>query len=137
MTDADHPLVRHEHLLPDEGWDDAHRGGATWRTLFSRDVTPTTALSTGISSVPPGGELACHRHQTVESYYVVQGVGLLRLGDTEHEVRAGSAVHIPSLTRHGLRNTGEDVLRFFYVFAADRFADVVYDFGTAADEGHG
>ncbi len=128
MTDADSPLVRHEHLLPDDGWEDAHRGGATWRTFFSRDVTPTTALSTGISSVPPGAELARHRHETVESYYLVQGVGMLTLGDAEHEVRAGSAVHIPSLTVHGLRNTGSDVLRFFYVFAADRFSDVVYDF---------
>lgn len=133
MTDANSPLVRHEHLLPVEEWSDPSRGGATWRTLFSHDVTPTTALTTGISSVPAGDELGRHRHETVESYFFLEGTGILALGDAEFEVSRGSAVHIPSLTAHGLRNTGADALRFFYVFAADSFLDVEYDFGPNPD----
>lgn len=133
MTDANSPLVRHEHLLPDEKWSDPSRGGASWRTFFSGHVTPTTALTTGISSVPAGDELVRHRHETVESYFFLEGTGMLALGEAEFEVCQGSAVHIPSRTVHGLRNTGADALRFFYVFAADSFMDVEYDFGLNPD----
>jgi len=133
MTDANSPLVRHEHLLPDEKWTDSRRGDATWRTFFSRDVTPTTALTTGISAIPAGAELVRHHHEAVETYYFLEGTGLLTLGGAEYEVRSGSAVHIPSLTDHGVRNTGAHAVRFFYAFAADSFLDVEYNFGWDAE----
>lgn len=132
MTDPTAPLVRHVDDLPDEEWRNADRGGATWRTLFSRPVTPTSGLTTGVSSIPPGEALTVHRHVAVETYYVLEGNGVLTLGEDEHTVRAGSAVHLPSLTVHGLRNTGATTLRFFYAFATDSFADVVYDFSPPA-----
>ena len=133
MTDANSPLVRHEHLLLDEKWNDSRRGDATWRTFFSRDVTPTAALTTGISTILACAELVRHRHVAVETYYFLEGSGLLTLGGAEYEVRSGSAVHIPSLTDHGVRNTGAHALRFFSVFAADSFLDVEYDFGWDAE----
>jgi mannose-6-phosphate isomerase-like protein (cupin superfamily) len=64
----------------------------------------------------------------VESYFFIRGQGVLVLGGDEYDVGAGSAVHIPSLTMHGVRNTGSTTLQFFYVFAADSFADVEYEF---------
>ena len=128
VIDPISPLVRHTDEIPDEHWDDPRRGGASWRTFFSRDVTPTTALTTGVSTVPPGQALAPHRHKIVESYFFIHGRGVVALGEGEYEVDAGSAVHIPSLTVHGVRNTGSTTLQFFYVFATDSFADVEYEF---------
>jgi len=121
-------LVRHADEIPDEQWNDPRRGGASWRTFFSRDVTPTTALTTGVSTVPPGQALAPHRHEIVESYFFIHGHGVLALGGDEYKVGAGSAVYIPPLTVHGVRNTGSTTLQFFYVFATDSFADVEYEF---------
>lgn len=92
-------------------------------------MTPTGSLTTGVSAVPPGQTLAPHRHEIVESYFFTQGNGVITLGGDEYDVGAGSAVHIPSLTVHGVRNTGSDTLLFFYVFATDSFADVKYEFG--------
>jgi mannose-6-phosphate isomerase-like protein (cupin superfamily) len=128
VNDPISPLVRHADEIPDEQWNDPRRGGASWRTFFSRDITPTTALTTGVSTVPPGQALAPHRHKIVESYFFIHGHGVLALGGDEYEVDAGSAVHIPSLTVHGVRNTGSTTLQFFYVFATDSFADVEYEF---------
>lgn len=128
MTDPTSPLVRHLDDVPDEEWSDPSRGGASWRTLFSADVTPTSALTTGVSSVPTGQALVRHRHVAVETYFFIEGHGVLTLGHDAYPVRAGSAVHIPSLTPHGVRNAGPTTLRFFYAFATDSFEDVAYDF---------
>jgi mannose-6-phosphate isomerase-like protein (cupin superfamily) len=40
----------------------------------------------------------------------------MRVGGTERDVSAGDAVHIPSNTEHGIRNTGDETLE--YVSAA-------------------
>ena len=122
------PLVRHVDDVSEEDWSDPHRRGSTWRTLFSRDVTPTASLTSGVVSVPAGEALAQHRHEAVETYFFIEGSGVLTLGQHEYAVRAGSAVHIPSLTVHGIQNIGSKTLRFFYAFATDSLQDVKYDF---------
>ena len=54
-------------------------------------------------------------------------LGVLRR-HVEHALRPGSSVFIPGDVWHGARNTGHDVLRLLYVFAADSFSDVNYVF---------
>jgi mannose-6-phosphate isomerase-like protein (cupin superfamily) len=120
-------LVRHESDPPTEGWDD-ERGRLTWRTLFSADSTPTNTFVTGVADVPADGFLALHRHAQAETYYVVSGEGIVTLNDVETLMRPGVSVHIPGSAEHGVRNTGTEPLRFFYVLAADSFADVEYVF---------
>lgn len=46
-------------------------------------------------------------------------------------VRKGSTVFIPGDAEHGIRNVGEGVLRWFYVFPTGGFGDVVYRFERA------
>lgn len=121
-------VVRDLADLPVEAWTEGERGEATWQTLFSRDVTQTSDLTTGVCVVPVGGTLAAHRHTTTESYFFLDGTGTQRLGSDLFEVRAGSAVMITGDTIHATVNTGTRPLRFFYVFAADSFADVHYAF---------
>ena len=128
LVPDEHPTVRHLADLPVESWDDPTRGSTSWQTLFSHDVTGTGDLTTGVCVVPPGGELAAHRHTVAESYFFLEGSGVPRLGDDTVEVHAGSAVMISGNTVHATRNTGSGPLRFFYVFAASSLADVHYVF---------
>lgn len=128
MTTSPPTLVLQARDQAVESWPDPGRGSATWCTLFSHDLTGTTALSSGVCDLAPGAQLAPHRHTTVETYYVLAGSGVLTLGDGQHTVTTGSSALIPSLTVHGLLNTGPSTLRFFYAFAADAFTEVVYDF---------
>jgi mannose-6-phosphate isomerase-like protein (cupin superfamily) len=59
------------------------------------------------ATVAPGSSTVPHHHRASEELYLVTaGVGLLRVGDEEREVRAGDCVAIPPGTVHGLRNTG-------------------------------
>ncbi|GAA1753434.1 cupin domain-containing protein [Kocuria aegyptia] len=69
-----------------------------------------------------------HRHDQAETYYVLSGKGVVALEGVEHPVRAGSSAFIPGGHEHGARKTGAEVLRVFYVLAADDFAEVEYVF---------
>lgn len=52
-------------------------------------------------------------------------------------VRAGSTVFIPSDAEHGIVNTGNVDLRWFYVFPTGSFEDIVYRFREDEGEGKG
>jgi len=59
---------------------------------------------------------------------VLEGFGALKINDQEYAVKKGSTVYIPSNDTHCLINCGDVPLRLFYVFAADSFSDIEYEF---------
>lgn len=131
------PHVAHERDVAVERWD----GIVAWRTLLSADRTPSSGLTVGIAEIVPGASEvgALHRHADHEAYYVIAGHGEVHLDGVEHAVEPGSVVFVPGGTAHFVRNTGTELLKFLYVFAVDRFSDVVYHFpeqeaAPAADE---
>ena len=128
-------VVVQEGACPVEGWDDAIRGTILWRTLLSADRTPTAQMTLGVTEVGPGQPSPFHQHRHVQAeiYYVLSGEGVVSIDGIEQPLRAGSSVFIPGNVWHGARNTGRDVLRLLYVFAADSFADVHYVFQTQSN----
>jgi mannose-6-phosphate isomerase-like protein (cupin superfamily) len=121
-----------------EGWDDATRGSASWFTLLSGEVTPTNAMSAGIMEIPPnGGALKPHRHTQPEIYFVHEGSGFLTVDGVVTAIAKGMVAFVPGDAEHSLRNDADGVLRIFYVFPTDRFADVVYRFPPAFGDGRG
>jgi oxalate decarboxylase/phosphoglucose isomerase-like protein (cupin superfamily) len=124
------PCVVHETDCPQEGWDDATRGRVVWRTLLSGDRTPTGSLTLGVVEIGPGDvkELYPHRHAQPEAYYILAGEGVVTLAGTGHPVRPGSAVFVPGNAAHCARNTGATQMRILYVFAADSFDEIRYEF---------
>jgi len=121
------PVVLHEAEC-DEGWNTARHGRVAWRTLFSSERTPTESLTAGIGEIGPGDRLKAHQHTPPEVYHILAGEGAVLIREEEHPVKTGTSVFIPGNAVHGLRNTGRDTLRFFYVFAADSFEEVDYRF---------
>jgi mannose-6-phosphate isomerase-like protein (cupin superfamily) len=122
------PVVVQESDVPLEQWADPVRGEVGFRTLFGDGSRPTDSLTAGITELAPGGWLGHHRHEPAEVYYVVTGEGVVVLDGTEHAVGAGSAVFIPGDVEHGIRNTAQEPLRFFYAFPVGSFADIEYRF---------
>ena len=133
-SDGGAPLVIDEADAPQDGWDDPVRGQLRWRTLFSQGLTRTAGVTCGVTELGPGDWLGLHRHAPPEVYYVFAGAGLLSLDGREIPVRAGSAVFIPGMAEHGIRQTGNETLRLFYAFPVDSFDSVEYLFTAAASE---
>ncbi|MGO9419563.1 cupin domain-containing protein [Roseiarcus sp.] len=127
---ANRPLVLDEADAALDGWDDPVRGRIRWRTLFSRPGTPTDGITCGVADLGPGDWLGLHRHAPPEIYYVLAGTGVVTLNGAETAVKAGSAVFIPGMAEHGIRQTGAQLLRFFYGFPVDSFDGVEYLFSA-------
>jgi mannose-6-phosphate isomerase-like protein (cupin superfamily) len=125
------PLVLDEESVSIDGWDDPVRGRIRWRTLFSKGGTPTDGIACGVAELEPGDWLGLHRHAPPEVYYVLAGEGVVTLNGEERPVKSGSAVFIPGMAEHGVRQTGEALLRFFYGFPVDSFDAVEYLFSAA------
>ena len=125
------PFVIRVEDTPIEAWDDA-RGRLSFHTLVSGDRTPSEGLTAGVSIVEPGGELALHSHAQPEVYFALEGVALVTIDGVERSVAAGAAVFIPGHARHGIRNPFDQTFKIFYVFPADRFDEIRYDFVNEA-----
>lgn len=101
----------------------------TWHTLFSSPSTPTDSLVAGVAVCPPfTGHLCAHRHTQAEVYYITEGQGVVTIDGKDNRVAKGSAVFIPGNAEHGIRNSGEEELKWFYVFPTAAFEDIVYRF---------
>jgi mannose-6-phosphate isomerase-like protein (cupin superfamily) len=121
-----------EAQAPQDGWDDPVRGRLRWRTLFSKGATPTEGMTCGVAEFQPGERLGLHRHAPAEIYYIFAGAGVMSLDGREIPVKAGTAVFIPGMAEHGMRQTGTEVLRLFYAFPVDSFDGVEYVFSATA-----
>lgn len=62
-------------------------------------------------TVKPGESLSLqYHHQRAEHWVVVQGRGIVQIGDVEHETLPGQYRYIPLKEKHRLTNIGEDEL---------------------------
>jgi quercetin dioxygenase-like cupin family protein len=121
------PHVVLENDVEPQGWSDPVRGVFRFQTLTG-DGIPTPGLSAGVAVLEAGGWVGRHRHEPAETYYVLEGRGVLTVDREDHQLRPGSVAYIPGDREHALRNDGAGRLRVFYVFAAARFEDVEYHF---------
>jgi mannose-6-phosphate isomerase-like protein (cupin superfamily) len=124
-------MVLDEADTPQDGWDDAVRGRIRWRTLFSKGGTPTDGITCGVAELGPGDWLGLHRHAPPEILYVLAGTGIVTLAGEETPVKARSAVFIPGMAEHGIRQTGADLLRLFYGYPVDSWTGIEYLFSAA------
>jgi mannose-6-phosphate isomerase-like protein (cupin superfamily) len=125
------PTIVHSDELAWETWDTTKipdGGRVFWKNVFSRGLTDTDSLSLGIAIVHPNDALNPHHHTASEIYFVMQGEGIMTLGNEEHTVRAGDAIFIPGDVRHGIANRSDTDIVFLYAFARDSFEQVEYHF---------
>lgn len=81
----------------------------------------------------PVGRAPDHFHRYDEVVYVLDGVGVLHIGDESAPLRPGSCVHLPARLVHSLENTGSGEMQVLGVFRpAGSPAEAYYPDGTAA-----
>lgn len=80
--------------------------------LISPQNTLSNNLSVQVSEVPVGSEQPIHNHEPEQCYYIIRGIGLMKIEDETKEVAAGDAIFIPPNLKHGIKNIGNDVLEY-------------------------
>jgi len=79
--------------------------------IGSRNVEGT-GISIQISEIPINSEQPLHNHMPEQCYYIISGKGLMIIENEQEYVTAGDAVFVPSNKKHGIKNTGSEVLQY-------------------------
>lgn len=77
----------------------------------------------GFVVIYPGGGIPEHNHETVESYTILKGYGVIEIDGEKQRVKEGDFVFIPSGKSHSLSNTGEEDMHMVFVYAPDIIVD--------------
>ncbi len=88
------------------------RDGSEIKELMHPATQGNKAQSLAEATVKRGQQTHLHQHHySEELYYIMNGKGLMKLGDDQFEVTAGDTVCIPPGTPHCIKNIGTDALR--------------------------
>lgn len=68
------------------------------------------------TTVNPGKKLEPHTHKDHEQiYYIIEGKGLLTIGDETRRVKPGDAIYIPPATSHEYNNDADEPTKIIMV----------------------
>lgn len=75
-------------------------------------------FSVAFATLNPGESSLPHiLENSVEAYMIINGKGLVTVGETKQEVTIGHTVMIPAGTTQYIENIGNDVLAFYCIVA--------------------
>lgn len=69
------------------------------------------------------GGIPEHEHETVESYTILKGAGVMEVDGEKQTVKEGDCVLIPPGLKHALHNIGEDEMHMMFVYAPGVIVD--------------
>lgn len=131
-TNAQPDLV----LGPDEGevyLIGPHQGRVTIKVDKRTSCVGSFSLLT--EDIVPGNGIPVHKHTDEEELiYIEHGRGVFTFGEAEHEVGPGSMSLVPRGTWHGLRNTGDEVLRMVFGYSPAGFEEYFRAIGVREGE---
>ena len=120
-------FVKNLKSVSDQEWTTTDKyPGVRWKFLIDADFTGSTGLSLGLAEIAPGGDLILHYHLPAEIYVVTNGEGTLNKSGELEEIKKGDVVYIGGSAKHALKNTGNETLKFYWIFPTDRFSEVEY-----------
>lgn len=86
--------------------------------LLVDEALPPDRLTVHITEVGPGARARPpHTHDGVEGFYIIEGQGVVEVGEERHALGAGEAALIDATTLHGLVNAGAGPLRYMVIIA--------------------
>jgi mannose-6-phosphate isomerase-like protein (cupin superfamily) len=77
----------------------------------------------GYVVIDPNGKIPEHEHETVESYTIIKGTGLMTVDGETQAIGPGDCVFIPSMKKHALVNTGSEDMHMIFVYAPSVIVD--------------
>jgi mannose-6-phosphate isomerase-like protein (cupin superfamily) len=84
--------------------------------LFPWSGVPEPSWGGAWVAVAPGETVSAHQHEEKEMFLVVEGTGVMRIGDDKREVGFGDTIFITPDVNHDLTNTGAGRLLFISIW---------------------
>ena len=98
-------------------------GRKTRVMIGSNGLVKGSNFCQGFVEIEPGGSIPEHNHETVESYTILKGEGVITLNGEEKEMGSGDYIFIPPYVKHSLVNTGEEVMNMLFVYSPQIVVD--------------
>ena len=93
-----------------------HFGGALSKPLATPETTGARHLDYRISMYQPMAYVAKHKHKVQEQvYHVLDGEGLMEIGDETRVVRKHDVIFLPPGIEHSIANSGLTDLVFLVI----------------------
>jgi mannose-6-phosphate isomerase-like protein (cupin superfamily) len=103
-----------------------HDDGALSKMLVRPDVCGAVLLDYRISSYRPGAGVPVHHHDVQEQiYHLLEGHGLMTIGDEQRVLGPHDLAYFPAGVKHGIVNTGLDSLVFLVITAPAEGATII------------
>lgn len=77
-----------------------------------------------LMALPPGEEIGAEVHQDTDQFFRVEGgTGVVVIDGRESPIESETAIVVPAGARHNIRNTGNEPLRIYTLYAPPEHAD--------------
>lgn len=86
--------------------------GFSTNLLIGNLNTSSDEISIQITNIMPNKMQFVHCHPEAQCYYIISGEGNIIIADEEADVSKGDAIFIPGNSPHGIKNTGNDILKY-------------------------
>src|ERR1700691_1020536 len=90
---------------------DPHSSGFRRAPFVDRGMG-SVHMGVGVCLLDPGGVIQPHLHSFEESFYILEGTGVLKTGGKADQLRPGHFGLIPTGMTHGWSNAGDRTLRW-------------------------
>lgn len=84
-------------------------------SAYFTDFMHNDSFEVGILKLVPGQKDTQGPHGADELYYVIEGIGFIRILQEDHMIQKGSCIFVPSNTKHYFHGNKDDLV-VLYVF---------------------
>jgi mannose-6-phosphate isomerase-like protein (cupin superfamily) len=95
----------------------AHVGAGTFNILIDEETSGAQHFSLLVNEMPGGYKGKTHSHKAEHCWYILQGLGLIKIDGEIYEIKPGDAVFAPIGMPHSVECTGSERLRYIVVYA--------------------
>lgn len=75
--------------------------------------------------IKPGGKAPLHRHAYSETFIVLKGIGIMRVGDAEFRIRSSMLIHVAPNIPHSLTNLSNEDLEVLSIISQEPDMSIV------------
>jgi quercetin dioxygenase-like cupin family protein len=94
--------------------------GVIPQPLMNADLNGTVSVAMSILTIEPGASLPAHTHPAEESFFVLEGTGLVIANGEPHEIHQDVALLASAGDVHGFTNNSDKPLRILCIHPVGR-----------------
>ncbi len=93
-------------------------GRSVFRILLDEESVGAKNFALLVNEFDPGLTSKAHKHDTEEhAFYILSGVGVIRVEEERFEVREGDAVFVPPGAMHEVSSSGSEPLKYIVIYS--------------------